>query len=82
MPDPIDIHCPGCQQVIVPHDRMVPLSNYQQGQRNAGILSVARVTNTVVLLNADLICPNCGHVVYFRLSEQKLNLILASVRHA
>lgn len=82
MPDPIDIHCPHCNQVLVPHDHMMPLSHYQQGQRNANLLSVARVTNTVVLLNADLICSNCGKIVYFRMSEQKLNLLIANIKHA
>lgn len=78
---PIDISCPRCHQCIVPHDHMVPLSGYQQGERNATLLSVAKVTGTVVLLNADLICPNCGSVVYFRMSEQKLNLILRNIKH-
>ena len=81
MPSDIDVNCPHCHQVIVPHDHMMPLSHYQQGQRNADKLSVARVTNTVVLLNADLICPNCGHMVYFRISEQKLNIILGNIKH-
>lgn len=79
MPEPIDIHCPHCHQVIVPPICMQPLSNYQQGQHNADILSVACVTNTVVLVNADLICPNCGRLVYFRLNEQRLNLVLRNI---
>lgn len=77
----IEISCPHCHQVIVSQDRMMPLSHYQQGQRNADKLSVARVTSTVVLINADLICPNCGRIVYFRLSEQKLNILLGNIKH-
>ena len=79
-PKPIDVHCKHCQQVIVPADRMFLLWNYKRDQRHADDLLVPHV-QTLVILNADFICPNCGGMVYFRTSEQVLSRILRSISH-
>ena len=81
MPEPIDIHCLHCNQVIVPHDRMKSLLNWNNQQRHAAQLMVTHIAGTVVLVEAKMICTNCGRMVYFSLSEQKLNILLESVRH-
>jgi len=81
MPDnPIDIHCPSCQQVIIPAERMILLWNFKKDERHADDLVIPKVGN-IVLLNADFVCPTCGRIIYFRLSEQKLNRIIRSIKH-
>lgn len=82
MADPIDVHCPHCNQIIVPADRMKSLLNWHNNQHDAISLMVPHVAGTVVLTNADFICTNCGRMVYFRLNEQKLARILRSIKHA
>jgi predicted RNA-binding Zn-ribbon protein involved in translation (DUF1610 family) len=73
-----DVHCANCGQVIVPADRMKSLVQWQGGAHDD--LLVPHV-HPLVIVNADLICPNCGHMVYFRLNEQKLNRLIRNISH-
>lgn len=77
MADMIDIHCTKCNQVIVPSERMKSLVNWQQQHRSVELMVVH--FQSMVIMNADFICPTCGAIVYFRLSEQKLNLLLSQI---
>ena len=78
MPEPLDVHCPNCKQVIVPADRMMLLLNVRPQERKAETLSVPHV-QTMIIINADFICPNCRRTVYFRLNEQRLSQLLERV---
>lgn len=73
---PFDVHCKNCNQVIVPANRMMSLFNWQSGAYDG--LMVPHV-HPLIILNADLICPNCGRMVYFRINEQKLDLLLRKI---
>lgn len=76
----MDVHCVNCKQVIVPPERMKPLSQLvpTATMKHAEDLYVIKA-ETMVILNCDFVCPNCGRSVYFRLNEQKLNLLLDAV---
>jgi len=74
----IDVHCTHCQQVIIPANQVRPLSQFENGRKtpSANELYVICI-QSAVLLNADFICPNCSRMIYWRLNEQKLNMVLA-----
>lgn len=82
MPDPkvIDVHCPHCNQIIIPSDRMKPLLNWQPAQRHGDKLMVPDIGPAVIVF-VKFLCKNCGRFVYFDLGEQKLNILLGEVRH-
>jgi predicted RNA-binding Zn-ribbon protein involved in translation (DUF1610 family) len=73
-----DVHCQYCQQVIVPHDMMRPLMNWREQAESSGLNVIH--TGTMIMTNADFICPTCGRMVYFRLSEQRINLLLEKLQ--
>lgn len=77
-PTPRDLHCTECKRVLVPAAQMLPLAQFQKDLAVADQVYVAKV-NGLPLLNADFICPDCGKVTYFRMNEQKLNLLLDRV---
>lgn len=79
MPAVINIHCPNCNQVIVEQQFMRPLSNWQNTPRAGDLMVIHK--GPLVILNADFLCPTCGRGVFFRLNEQKLNLLIMRNSH-
>lgn len=77
-PPVFDIHCPHCQQVFIPADRMKPLSNWKTNEPKSKELLVADI-GTSVLTSGDFLCKNCGSMGYFRLNEQRLRIVLIQI---
>ena len=78
-PEVPEVMCPSCKQVFFSASQMTTLEKYLTDQPKGDMMYGVNLAAGVIL-DMRILCKHCGRTVYWKLDEQRLNLLLRHIK--